>query len=149
MNSVADVWDNVLQQLKGELSETTIATWFDELEAVDIRGNTFLLHCSNDFKKGYIESLFMKNIKASLHDIFSTDFEVQILDDADFAEFSGGQTHRQSDRFTSAEFTFDTFVVGPSNKLAYAASRYLARNSLPRPARISSMNSLMKSSPLM
>ena len=38
MNSVADVWDNVLSQLKGELSETTIATWFDELEAVDIQG---------------------------------------------------------------------------------------------------------------
>ncbi len=95
MNSVADVWDNVLQQLKGELSETTIATWFDELEAVDIRGNTFLLHCSNDFKKGYIESLFMKNIKASLHDIFSTDFEVKILDDLDYA---GAQRrpHRQS-----------------------------------------------------
>ena len=128
MNSVADVWNNVLQQLKGDLSETTIATWFDELEAVDIRGNTFLLHCSNDFKKGYIESLFMKNIKASLHDIFSTDFEVQILDDADFAEFSGGQTHRQSDRFTSAEFTFDTFVVGPSNKLAYAASMAVAEH---------------------
>ncbi len=128
MNSVADVWNNVLQQLKGELSETTIATWFDELEAVDIRGNTFLLHCSNDFKKGYIESLFMKNIKASLHDIFSTDFEVQILDDAAFAEFSGGETHRQSDRFTSAEFTFDTFVVGPSNKLAYAASMAVAEH---------------------
>ena len=128
MNSVADVWNNVLHQLKGELSETTIATWFDELEAVDIRGNTFYLHCSNDFKKGYIESLFMKNIKASLHDIFSTDFEVQILDDPAFAEFSGGDTRRQSDRFTSAEFTFDTFVVGPSNKLAYAASMAVAEH---------------------
>ena len=128
MNSVADVWNNVLQQLKGELSETTIATWFDELEAVDIRGNTFLLHCSNDFKKGYIESLFMKNIKASLHDIFSTDFEVQILDDQAFAEFNGGESHRQSDRFTSAEFTFETFVVGPSNKLAYAASMAVAEH---------------------
>ena len=52
MNSVADVWENVLTQLRRDLSETTIATWFDELEAVDIRGNTFFLHCSNDFKKG-------------------------------------------------------------------------------------------------
>ena len=128
MNSVADVWENVLTQLRRDLSETTIATWFDELEAVDIRGNTFILHCSNDFKKGYIESLFMKNIKASLHDIFSTDFEVQILDDQAFAEFNGGETHRQSDRFTSAEFTFETFVVGPSNKLAYAASVSVAEH---------------------
>ncbi|CDC74296.1 MULTISPECIES: chromosomal replication initiator protein DnaA [environmental samples] len=128
MNSVADVWDNVLQQLKKELSETTIATWFDELEAVDIQGNVFILHCSNDFKKGYIESLFMKNIKASLHDIFSTDFEVRILDDQDYAEFQGNVPKKQSERFTSAEFTFETFVVGPSNKLAYAASVSVAEH---------------------
>ena len=128
MNSVADVWDNVLTQLKGELSETTIATWFDELEAVDIQGNTFILHCANDFKKGYIESLFLKNIKASLHDIFSIDFEVRILDDDDFDEFSGKAPKKQSDRFTSDEFTFDTFVVGPSNKLAYSASVAVAEH---------------------
>ncbi len=128
MNSVADVWDNVLTQLKSELSETTINTWFDELQAVDIRGNTFLLHCANDFKKRYIETLFVKNIKASLHDIFSTDFEVQILDDADFAALQGGNAKKQSDRFTSDEFTFDTFVVGPSNKLAYAASVAVAEH---------------------
>ena len=128
MNSVADVWDNVLQQLKRDLSETTIATWFDELEAVDIRGNVFILHCANDFKKGYIETLFMKNIKASLHDIFSTDFEVQILDDIGYAELQGGGPKKQSDRFTSDEFTFETFVVGPSNKLAYAASIAVANH---------------------
>ena len=128
MNSVADVWDIVLQQLKKELSETTIAAFFDELEAVDIRGNTFILHCANDFKKGYIESLYLKNIKDCLHDIFSTDFEVQILDDLSFAEFKGGTVRIQSDRFTSDEFTFETFVVGPSNKLAYAASQAVAEH---------------------
>lgn len=53
---------------------------------------------------------------------------MQILDDQAFAEFNGGETHRQSDRFTSAEFTFETFVVGPSNKLAYAASMAVAEH---------------------
>ncbi|WP_295580138.1 chromosomal replication initiator protein DnaA [uncultured Oscillibacter sp.] len=128
MNSVADVWDNVLSQLQRELSETTIATWFDELRAVDIRGNTFILHCANDFKRGYIESLFLKNIKAALHDIFSTDFEVSILDDAGLAAVNGGEAKKASDRFTSDEFTFETFVVGPSNKLAYAASIAVAEH---------------------
>ena len=128
MNSVADVWAIVLQQLKKELSETTIAAFFDELEAVDIRGNTFILHCANDFKKGYIESLYLKNIKNCLHDIFSTDFEVQILDDIAFAELNGNTVRKQSDRFTSDEFTFETFVVGPSNKLAYAASQAVAEH---------------------
>ena len=128
MNSVADVWAIVLQQLKKELSETTIAAFFDELEAVDIRGNTFILHCANDFKKGYIESLYLKNIKDCLHDIFSTDFKVQILDDLAFTELNGGTVRKQSDRFTSDEFTFETFVVGPSNKLAYAASQAVAEH---------------------
>ena len=127
MNSVADVWQNVVQTLKGDLSETTISTWFDELEAVDIKGNNMILHCSNDFKKGYIESLFMKNIKSALRDLFSTDFEVTILDDSSYLSFVGGDKNKkQSDRFTSDEFTFATFVVGPSNKLAYAASKAVA-----------------------
>ena len=128
MNSVADVWANVLQQLKKDLSETTIATWFDELSAVDIRENTFLLYCPNDFKKRYIESLFLKNIKAALRDIFSIEFEVEILDEKGLAEFQGNAPKHQSERFTSAEFTFDTFVVGPSNKLAYAASQAVAEH---------------------
>lgn len=128
MNSVADVWANVLQQLKKDLSETTIATWFDELSAVDIRENTFLLYCPNDFKKRYIESLFLKNIKAALQDIFSIEFKVEILDEKGLAEFQGNAPKHQSERFTSAEFTFDTFVVGPSNKLAYAASQAVAEH---------------------
>ena len=128
MNSVADVWQNVLLQLKRDLSETTIATWFDELSAVDIKGNTFILYCPNDFKKGYIESLFQKNIKAVLHDIFSTDFEIQILDNDGYAAFNGGAAKKQNDRFTSDEFSFETFVVGPSNKLAHAASKAVAEH---------------------
>ena len=128
MNSVADVWANVLTQLKRDLSETTIATWFDELEAVDIRGSTFYLHCPNEFKRGYIESLFLKNIKSVLRDIFSTEFEVEILDGEGLEEFRGPERKKRDDRFTSEEFTFETFVVGPSNKLAYAASMAVAEH---------------------
>ena len=126
MNSVADVWSNVLQQLKKDLSETTIATWFDELEAVDIQGNVFILCCPNDFKKGYIESLFLSNIKTALRDIFSIDFEVKILESR--AELGGGRPPQPGDRFSTDEFTFQAFVVGPSNKLAYAASLSVAEH---------------------
>ena len=129
MNSITDIWENVLRQLRGTLSETTISTWFDELSIVDIKGGACYLHCASDFKRGYLESLFLNNIKAALHDIFSTDFEVKILDDAGLVEFrGGGAPKRQSERFTYAEFTFDTFVVGPSNKLAHAASMAVAEH---------------------
>lgn len=128
MNSVADVWDNVLQQLKRELSETTIKTWFDELEAVDIRDGTLYLHCSNSFKQGYIEELFIKNIRASLKDLFSTDMKVTILDDEAYTAFLGGEPAKHGSFDPDDEFTFETFVVGPSNKLAYAASVSVAEH---------------------
>ena len=57
MNSFADVWASVLSQLKNDLSETTFSAWFDELEAVDMQGTTFVLYCPNAFKKDFIESL--------------------------------------------------------------------------------------------
>ncbi len=127
MNSVADLWGNVIQQLKSDLSETSVNTWFNEVKPLEIQGNTFYLHCPNAFQRGYVESLFMKNIKACLYDIFSIDFEVSILSDEELAAFRGtAQPKSNSNRFTSDEFTFETFVVGPSNKLAYAASRAVA-----------------------
>ncbi|MBQ8851075.1 MAG: chromosomal replication initiator protein DnaA [Oscillibacter sp.] len=126
MNNVADLWQNILNKLKLDLSETTITTWFDELEVVDLRGSNLVLHCSNDFKKSAIESFYMKNIKEALRDMFSMDFEVTILDDTAYMASSGSAPKRPSERFTSDEFTFDTFVVGPSNKLAHAASKAVA-----------------------
>ena len=128
MNSVADIWNNVLQQLREELSEITINTWFDELEVVDLKGNTLYLHCSNDFKIGYIKDLFLKNIQTALHNLFSKDFDVVILDDPSYESFVGGKTAKQDAYDPKDELTFDTFVVGPSNKMAYAASVSVAEH---------------------
>ena len=126
MNSVADVWQNVLKQLERELSETAISAWFDEVTVVDIQGNTMILYCPNDFKRGYLETIYLENIKNALKNLFCKDFEVSILDSSAYEELTSGEKKRPSDRFTSDEFTFDTFVVGPSNKLAYAASKAVA-----------------------
>jgi len=127
LNSVADIWNSVLLQLKRDLSETTINTWFDQLEAVDLRDGTLYLHCSNDFKTGYIRSLFMKNIKSSLKDLFSTEIGVQIFNDEEYKAFLG-DTPVSSGADHSEELTFESFVVGPENKLAYAAAVSVAEN---------------------
>ena len=127
MNSVADVWQVVLDRLRaGGLVETAISTWFDEVEAVDIQDMTFFLCCPNDFKRSTIESLFMPNLKAALKDVFSADFEVKLLSAAERAEFGQEKAKKPSSLLDSDDFTFDTFVVGDSNKLAYAAARAVA-----------------------
>ena len=127
MNSVADVWQVVLERLRaGGLAETAISTWFDEVEAVAIRDMTFYLCCPNDFKRGTIESLFLPNLKAALKEIFSADFDVKLLSAAERDAFGQENPKKPTSLLESGEFTFDTFVVGDSNKLAYAAARAVA-----------------------
>ena len=127
MNSVADVWQVVLERLRaGGLAETAISTWFDEVEAVAIRDMTFYLCCPNDFKRGTIESLFLPNLKAALKEICSADFDVKLLSAAERDAFGQEKPKKPTSLLESGEFTFDTFVVGDSNKLAYAAARAVA-----------------------
>ena len=123
MNSMKDLWDSVLKRLSHELSETTINTWFDEVTVVTMEDSAFVLHCSNTFKKSTIEARFLPHIKAALRDLFSTDLEVKILDDQQLAAYHGVAPDRPGDLSESEAFTFETYVVGPQNKLAFAAAK--------------------------
>ena len=123
LNSIADVWTIVLDRLRSQLSETTINTWFDEVEAVTMEDSAFVLHCSNTFKRSTIETRFMTHIKAALKDFFSASMEVKILDDQQLAAYHGVAPDRPGDLSESEAFTFETYVVGPQNKLAFAAAK--------------------------
>ena len=126
MKSIADVWKNVLDRLRTQLSETTIDTWFDEVDVITMEDSAFVLHCSNNFKKSTIEARFMRHIKEALKDIFSADLEVKILNDDQLTAYHGVAPDRPGALYESDAFTFETYVVGPSNKLAYAAAKAVA-----------------------
>ena len=130
LNSIADVWTIVLDRLRSQLSETTINTWFDEVEAVTMEDSAFVLHCSNTFKRSTIETRFMTHIKAALKDFFSASMEVKILDDQQLATYvaasHGVAPDRPGSLLESDAFTFNTYVVGPQNRMAYAAARAVA-----------------------
>ena len=122
MNSLTDVWGNVLQQMSRQLAPTTINTWFDEVEVVTMEDSAFVLHCGNEFKKKTIEARFLSYIRDALRDLFSADFEIKILNDEQLSAYHGVAPDYPGDLNDSGAFTFETYVVGPSNKLAYAAA---------------------------
>ena len=126
MKSLSDLWDSILVRLSGELSDMTIKTWFDEITVVTMEDSALVLHCSNPFKKNTVEARFLPHIKAALKDIFSTDLEVKILSDEQLAAYHGVAPDRPGNLFDSDAFTFETYVVGPQNKLAYAAAKAVA-----------------------
>ena len=122
MNSLTDIWGNVLQQMSRQLAPTTINTWFDEVEVVTMEDSAFVLHCGNEFKKKTIEARFLSYIRDALRDLFSADFEIKILNDEQLSAYHGVAPDYPGDLNDSGAFTFETYVVGPSNKLAYAAA---------------------------
>ncbi len=122
MNSIGDIWEIVLDRLRGELSETTINTWFDEVTGVDLKEKDFVIVCPNEFKRDMIEGRFAEPIRAALKDIFSDDFTLRLVSEKEAAD----DGKKPVSLFDSKDFTFDTFVVGESNKLAHAAARAVA-----------------------
>lgn len=126
MDSVSDIWSMILNKLRDDLSETTIRTWFDETEAIALEGNTLILHCQNYFKRTNIQDRFMPAIQSCLRDIFSADMEVKLLDDEGVKALKNEKKSRPASLMESGEFTFETFIVGPSNRLACSAARAVA-----------------------
>ncbi len=126
MQSVSDIWSMILDRLREDLSETTIKTWFDETTVVALEGDELILHCPNAFKRTNIQDRFLPNIKAGLKDIFSSDMSVLLLDDEGLHRREHHREQKPASIMDSGEFTFDTFVVGPSNQLACSAARAVA-----------------------
>ena len=85
-----------------------------------------MLHCSNSFKRTNIQDRFLPNIEAGLKDIFSADISVRLLDDNMLRQYQNKEEQKPTSLMESGEFTFDTFVIGPSNRLACSAARAVA-----------------------
>lgn len=127
MNSIHDIWNMVLENLRQNgMSETTIKTWFSEVQPVDLKDSVLLLYCGSDFQRTYVENLFFKNIRAALKDLFSYDMGVRMLSHEEFQNYGKETEKKPVSLLESGEFTFDTFVVGGSNKLAHAAAKAVA-----------------------
>jgi len=112
----------VLNKLREELSETSINTWFDEVIDVHMVGRTFYIDCPNDFKREMIDTMFRERIISTLNDLFSAEFKLEIRD----GKGPDPALPQQPILLVSDKFTFDNFVVGESNKLAYAAAQAVA-----------------------
>ena len=127
MNSAADVWAKVLSLMENDMTSVTINTWFDDVEAVALEDTRLVLYSPTQFKRDIILSRYVPSVQKALRELFSFDFQVEMLDE------SGLERYRQKKTDTrflpgTEEYTFDKFVVGSPNKFAYNAARAVADN---------------------
>lgn len=125
MNSLDDVWSSVLELLKNNLTPVAISTWFDECRAIELSDDRLVVLTPSSFKRGVISSRFSGLVKDALKEIFSCEFNVSFIGEDEANAFSrmGGRVDLLLD---SEDFTFEKFIVGPSNKFAHAAAKAVA-----------------------
>ncbi len=124
MNSAPDIWKKVLSLMEGDLTSTTLGTWFDDTEALSLTADTLTLYTPTAFKRDIIVSRYLSNVQKALRELFSADFQVKVL-----AEGEKDTLPKQGDSSFlpgTEAYTFDTFVVGSSNKFAYSAAQAVA-----------------------
>lgn len=115
-----------MAKLGENLTPTALNTWFSDCTPVEMSAKCFVLHTPTEFKRDIIQSRFTETIQAALSDLFSANMEVLILAGDELEEY---MAEKYDDGLPEvAGYTFDNFVVGPSNKFAHAAAVAVAEN---------------------
>ena len=128
MNSNADLWNEILKLLARDLSDTAVSTWFGDCRVLEVQDNLLLLHCPSEYSREIILTRYADLLKKVLKEIFAADFEISILTTEEMEQYLEKHRSPASDPFGSEEFTFEKFIVGNSNKMAFAAAKAVAEN---------------------
>ncbi len=128
MNSNADLWNEILKLLARDLSDTAVSTWFGDCRVLEVQDNLLLLHCPSEYSREIILTRYADLLKKVLKELFGADFEISILTTEEMEQYLEKHRSPASDPFGSEEFTFEKFIVGNSNKMAFAAAKAVAEN---------------------
>ena len=127
MESFQEAWELICARLRErkDMTETSYKTWIARIEPVSMEGGTAVLCVPNVFYKQSIENFYLERIREEFREVFGTVPAVNIIT----AEQNATKNAVISDILSGSsdyEYTFQTFIVGSSNKLAHAASQAVA-----------------------
>ena len=126
MESFTEVWNMVSAYCKSKITEIAYSTWISRIEPVtlDFASGVAVLKVPNELHRQTIVHYYKDMIEEAFRQIFSQEIQVRLVT----PEESEQKEKKKEETLSSEnyEFTFDTFIVGPSNKFAHAASMAVA-----------------------
>lgn len=122
LKTVQDILTNLLKLLESELSQVTINIWFSEAKAIAFQNNTLYISVPSLITKKTIEERYVEILESKLYDMFSAEVRVVFMTPEEADLF--GKEEEEGGEYK--EFTFERFVVGPSNRFAHAAAMAVA-----------------------
>lgn len=121
-SQTAVFWQNILALLENEMTELSLKTWIQPMEAVSAGGGVLSLAAPNDFHRGFVE-MYLPLLRNAARQVSGQDFDVRIVVSGQDAvpvvpedRPAGG-----NGQGLNPNYSFANFVVGSGNRFAHAA----------------------------
>lgn len=130
MASVRDIWDVCMKAMAEKVEKpVSMEIWLNEIKPVSITGEKVTLAVPSNFYWEIIRAKYYGLIKQTLAEVLGFSVEVDLIIDAESEEEEVLAPEVSIASLpVSEEYTFDNFVVGNSNRFAYAAAQAVANN---------------------
>ncbi len=128
------LWAEVAGRLKDALNTTTYRTWFAHAGGAELTDEAFIISVPNGFTREWIEGHFLGLISAAVRDTTGHELRIGLVvaDHEPTLAPSVEMPPRRAATNGSAgggmnpKYTFDSFVIGSSNRFAHAAALAVA-----------------------
>ena len=124
---IVSLWEKTLQLIKGEVSTASFNAFFKEIKPLKQQANELIFLAPNEFIQNILENRYLNLIESSVSQLSLKKYQIRfILDEKeiqDTTEESKSTTDniKKSYPNLNPKYTFDTFVIGNSNRFAHAA----------------------------
>lgn len=134
----SNIWESVLDYLKEELdNQVSFKTWFMPSKLISLDENAAIIQTPNDLVRKMLEDRYKNLLKKGFLKILNRDISIEIIVDTDNIpekmKDQAKNTALENEKGTefistplNPKYTFDTFVIGNSNRFAHAASLAVA-----------------------
>lgn len=136
--NLEEIWQNTLGELEVTLSKANFKTWIKDTKLTNYKNCHVIVSVPSTFVKTWLDkkyhSIIVKTLRKYLNDIKSVEFVINNKKPSnERLLFSIGT---QNNNYASVKpkhnlnpnYVFETFVIGQSNRLAYATSQAVAEN---------------------
>ncbi len=126
-----NLWGKVTKRVKLELTEVSYNAWFKLLIPLDMNIDTVTLGVTNSFTCNVINERYIGFLTSIVESVGEKKYkvEVKVIDKNEY-EKQNSKTDFPDNliNFLNPKYTFDTFVIGNSNRFAHAASLAVAQS---------------------
>jgi len=131
MNHV-EIWERAKALLREEMASVSFSTWIDQpIMPVYVQDDTLALEVVSEFNEKTIRTRYLKMITEAVGQACGREMTVKLIDYKERIAWQESQKKEESAPLPGVnnfnpKSTFDTFVVGSSNRFAHAASLAVA-----------------------